>query len=89
VDAYGESEQATGFYTMIENDLCLPFETEMLGVTVSVESEYSGPSGALIPFEVGQDSVVMWGAIPLGCGARIERERNRAPHARNRAPRGP
>ena len=38
VDAYGESEQATGFYTMIENDLCLPFETEMLGVTVSVES---------------------------------------------------
>ena len=38
VDAYGESEQATGFYTMIENDLCLPFETEMLGVTVTVES---------------------------------------------------
>ena len=38
VDAYGESEQATGFYSMIENDLCLPFETEMLGVTVTVES---------------------------------------------------
>jgi hypothetical protein len=38
VDAYGESEQATGFYTMIENDLRLPFETEMLGVTVTVES---------------------------------------------------
>ena len=51
--------------------------------------EYSGPSGALIPFEVGQDSVVMWGAIPLVCGAGIERERNRAPHARNRAPREP
>jgi hypothetical protein len=38
VDAYGESEQATGFYTMMENDLCLPFETEILGVTVTVES---------------------------------------------------
>jgi len=38
VDAYGESEQATGFYTMLENDLRLPFETEILGVTVSVES---------------------------------------------------
>src|SRR6478672_6392683 len=37
------------------------------------ETEYSGPSGALIPLEVGQDSVVMWGAIPLGCGARIAR----------------
>ena len=29
----------------------------------------SGPSGALIPFEVGQRSVVMWGRIPLGSGA--------------------
>jgi hypothetical protein len=37
VDAYGESEQATGFYTMLENDLRLPFETQILGVTVSVE----------------------------------------------------
>ncbi len=26
VDAYGESEQVTGFYTMMENDLRLPFE---------------------------------------------------------------
>src|SRR6266700_5485862 len=37
VDAYGESEQATGFYTMLENDLRLPFETEILGMTVIVE----------------------------------------------------
>jgi hypothetical protein len=36
-DAYGESEQATGFYTMMENDLRLPFETQILGVTASVE----------------------------------------------------
>lgn len=38
VDAYGESEQVTGFYTMMENDLRLPFETEILGMTVTVES---------------------------------------------------
>jgi hypothetical protein len=37
VDAYGESEQVTGFYTMMENDLQLPFETVILGMTVIVE----------------------------------------------------
>jgi len=36
VDAYGESEQVTGCYTMMENDLRLPFETEVLGMTVIV-----------------------------------------------------
>jgi hypothetical protein len=38
VDAYGESEQATAFYTMLENELRLPFETEILGVAATVES---------------------------------------------------
>ena len=38
VDAHDESEQAMGFQTMLENDLRLPFETEVLGVTVIVES---------------------------------------------------
>lgn len=38
VDANGESEQATGFYTMLENDLRLPFETQILGVSATVES---------------------------------------------------
>jgi hypothetical protein len=38
VDANGESEQVTGFYTMMENDLRFPFETEILGVTVIVEA---------------------------------------------------
>jgi hypothetical protein len=37
VDAYGESEQVTGFYTMMENDLELPFDTKILGVTAIVE----------------------------------------------------
>jgi hypothetical protein len=28
VDAYGESEQATGFYTMFEEHLAVPFKTD-------------------------------------------------------------
>ena len=38
VDAYGESEQAGAFYTMMENDLHMPFTTQILGVEVTVES---------------------------------------------------
>ena len=37
VDAYGESEQRVGFCTMLEERLGLPFETEVLGVSVTVE----------------------------------------------------
>jgi len=37
VDAYGESEQMVGFYTMLEDNLVVPFETEILGVEVTVE----------------------------------------------------
>ena len=36
VDCYNESEQATGLYTMIEDHLKVPFETEVLGVAVTV-----------------------------------------------------
>lgn len=36
VDAYGESEQITGFYTMLDDNLAVPFKTEMLGVEVTV-----------------------------------------------------
>jgi Calcium binding len=37
VDCYNESEQRVGLYTMIENNLALPFETTVLGVPVIVE----------------------------------------------------
>lgn len=36
VDAYGESEQTSGWYTMLEEHLALPFETTVLGVVVKV-----------------------------------------------------
>lgn len=37
VDAYGESEQTTGWFTMIDENLVVPFETIVLGVAVTVE----------------------------------------------------
>ncbi|MFG3214805.1 hypothetical protein [Streptomyces tendae] len=36
VDAYGEDEQLTGLFTMIEENLAVPFPTTVLGVEVSV-----------------------------------------------------
>jgi hypothetical protein len=37
VDAYDESEQTAGFYTMLEDHLAMPFSTEVLGMEVTVE----------------------------------------------------
>jgi uncharacterized Zn finger protein len=36
IDAFGESEQTTGWYTMLEEHLALPFDTTVLGVLVKV-----------------------------------------------------
>ncbi|MER6093310.1 calcium-binding protein [Streptomyces bluensis] len=36
VDAYGQDEQLTGFFTMIEESLAMPFTTTVLGAEVSV-----------------------------------------------------
>ena len=38
VDCYNESECITAFYTTLEERLGLPFEAEVLGVAVMVES---------------------------------------------------
>ncbi len=37
VDCYKESEQITGLFTVIEEELMVPFETQVLGVEVTVE----------------------------------------------------
>jgi hypothetical protein len=36
VDCYNEEEQASGLFTMIDENLALPFATQILGVEVSV-----------------------------------------------------
>lgn len=37
VDCYNPSEQATGWFTVIDENLKLPFETQLLGISVMVE----------------------------------------------------
>lgn len=37
IDAFGESEQTTGWFTMIDEHLAVPFETTVLGAPVRVE----------------------------------------------------
>ncbi len=37
VDAYKDSELVTGWYTMLEQNLAVPFETSLLGVTMTVQ----------------------------------------------------
>ena len=37
LDAYDESEQEVGFFTMIEDNLALPFDSVVLGVEITVE----------------------------------------------------
>ncbi len=37
-DCYDEEEAVTGFLTMMEDNLAVPFQTEVLGVAVSVEN---------------------------------------------------
>jgi hypothetical protein len=36
VDCYNESEQLTGWFTMIDENVAVPFETTVLGVAVTV-----------------------------------------------------
>ena len=38
VDAHDESERKAGYFTMLENHLAVPFSTEVLGATVTVET---------------------------------------------------
>ncbi|HEX3956476.1 MAG TPA: hypothetical protein VHZ03_07565 [Trebonia sp.] len=45
VDCYNEEEQVTGFFVMIADNLAVPFETTVLGVTVTVEKINQTASG--------------------------------------------
>ena len=37
VDAYGESEERVGLLTMLEEHIAVPFDSEVLGITVRVD----------------------------------------------------
>lgn len=61
VDAYGDDEQMVGLYTMINDNLALPFTTTVLGVEVSVESVDVTDSGIIAICARGSDRQ----AIPI------------------------
>ena len=48
IDAYGEPEQRIGFYTMLMDNLVVPFETTVLGMTVVVERLEIGAAEQLV-----------------------------------------
>lgn len=48
VDAYGEDEQLVGFFTMIQDHLDVPFETEVLGTQVSVVEVDQNSRGEIV-----------------------------------------
>jgi len=48
VDAYDPSEQASGFFTMIEQHLVCPFQTTVLGLSVTVKGVELNEGGQIV-----------------------------------------
>ncbi len=48
VDCYDESEEVTGIFTMLEENLAVPFATTMLGVEVTVERVDMNKAGEIV-----------------------------------------
>jgi hypothetical protein len=48
VDCYKESEQAVGLFTMVEENLRLPFSTIVLGIQVNVQKVELNDAGEIV-----------------------------------------
>ena len=48
VDCYNESEQAMGLFTMVEENLRLPFSTTVLGIQVNVQKVELNDAGEIV-----------------------------------------
>ena len=48
VDCYNESEQATGLFTLVEENLRLPFSTIVLGIQVNVQKVELNDVGEIV-----------------------------------------
>jgi len=48
VDCYNESEEITGIFTMLEEELAVPFMTKLLGVEVTVERVDLNDAGEIV-----------------------------------------
>ena len=67
VDCYGEAEQATGLFMMIQDSLELPFETVIDGSTITVQRLDLGPHEEILAVctRNGQRSTMAISDIPL------------------------
>ncbi len=90
VDAYGESEQAVGLFTMMEENLQMPFETMLLGVPVTVERVDLNDGENIVAIcrrgRVRQEPVR---EMSVASAVRPKRERERRKTARRRSPATP
>ncbi|MBI5525183.1 MAG: hypothetical protein HY897_02535 [Deltaproteobacteria bacterium] len=48
VDCYDEYEQASGLFTMLEDNLAVPFATTLLGMEVTVERVDQNDAGEIV-----------------------------------------
>ena len=48
VDCYNESEEVTGIFTMLEENLTVPFATKLLGLEVAVERVDLNKAGEIV-----------------------------------------
>jgi hypothetical protein len=48
VDCYNESEEITGIFTMLEENLTVPFATKLLGLEVTVERVGLNKAGEIV-----------------------------------------
>lgn len=48
VDCYNESEEVTGWFTSIQDNLAIPFQTSVLGVDVTIEGIALSDEGQIV-----------------------------------------
>lgn len=76
VDCYNEDEQVTGLFTMIEDNLALPFPTTVLGMAVSVISVDLSESGQIVAIcprdELRQAIPILYLPMPVPAPAGAE-----------------
>lgn len=48
IDCYNQSEEVTGWFTLIEENLATPFETEVLGAAVTVRQIALNDAGQIV-----------------------------------------
>ena len=48
IDCYNEDEEVTGFLTMIQDNLAVPFQTQVLGVEVTVDNVQLNAVGEIV-----------------------------------------